>query len=52
MASENAVVFKRKLSDAFICTLSEPGKHVDGEVPGLYLEVRPSNKVGRNPSKF
>ncbi|MBF6029836.1 integrase arm-type DNA-binding domain-containing protein [Pseudomonas sp. P115] len=52
MPSENAVVFKRKLSDAFIRTLTEPGKHADGEVPGLYLEVRPSSKAGKNPSKF
>ena len=52
MPSEHAVVFKRKLSDAFIRTLTEPGKHADGEVPGLYLEVTPSSKVGKTPSKF
>ena len=52
MPSENAVVFKRKLNDAFIRSLTEPGKHADGEVPGLYLEVRASSKVGKAPSKF
>lgn len=45
------VVFKRKLSDALIRSLTEPGKHADGEVPGLYLEVRASNKVGKSSSK-
>ncbi len=40
MPPDNAVVFKRKLSDALIRSLTECGKHADGEVPGLYLEVR------------
>lgn len=52
MPSDNAAFFKRKLSNALIRTLTEPGKHADGEVPGLYLEVRPSSKVGKSPSKF
>lgn len=39
------------LSDAFIRTLTEPGKHAEGEVPGLYLEVRVSSKPGKAPSK-
>jgi len=52
MPPDNAVVFKRKLSDALIRSLTEPGKHADGEVPGLYLEVRASSKVGKSPSKF
>lgn len=51
MPPDNAVVFKRKLSDALIRSLTEPGKHADGEVPGRYLEVRASNKVGKSPSK-
>ena len=34
-----------------IRSLTEPGKHADGEVPGLYLEVRASSKVGKSPSK-
>ncbi|KPC33547.1 Phage integrase [Pseudomonas syringae pv. cilantro] len=51
MPPDNAVVFKRKLSDALIRSLTEPGKHADGEVPGLYLEVRASSKVGKSPSK-
>ena len=46
MPPDNAVALKRRLSDAFIRTLTEPGKHTDGEVPGLYLEVRVSSKVG------
>ena len=33
-------------------SLTEPGKHADGEVAGLYLEVRASSKVGKSPSKF
>ena len=52
MRPDNAVVFKRKLSDAFIRSLTEPGKHADGEVPGLYLEVRASSRAGKSPSKF
>lgn len=32
-------------------SLTEPGKHADGEVPGLYLEVRASSKAGKAPSK-
>jgi hypothetical protein len=51
MPPDNAVVFKRKLSDALIRSLTEPGKHADGEVPGLYLEVRASSKAGKSPSK-
>ena len=51
MPPDNVVVFKRKLSDALIRSLTEPGKHADGEVPGLYLEVRASSKVGKSPSK-
>ena len=51
MPPDNAVVFKRKLSDALIRSLTEPGKHADGEVPGLYLEMRASSKVGKSPSK-
>lgn len=51
MATANAAVFRRKLSDAFIHALTEPGKHADGEVPGLYLEVRASSKPGKAPSK-
>jgi hypothetical protein len=49
---DNAPVFRRKLSDAFIRSLTEPGKHGDGDVPGLYLGVRASSKAGKPPSKF
>lgn len=52
MPPDNVVVFKRKLRDALIRLLTEPGKHTDGEVPGLYSEVRVSRKVGKFPSKF
>jgi hypothetical protein len=51
MPPDNVVVFKRKLSDALIRSLTEPGKHADGEVPGLYLKLRASSKVGKSPSK-
>lgn len=51
MPPDNAVIFRRKLSDAFIRSLTECGKHADGKVPGLYLEVRASSKVGKFPSK-
>jgi hypothetical protein len=46
MPPENAPVFRRKLSNAFIRSLTEPGKYVDGEVPGLYLQVRLSSMLG------
>lgn len=48
---DNLPVSRRKLSDAFLRALSEPGKYTDGEVPGLYLEVRASRKSGRPVSK-
>jgi hypothetical protein len=32
MHPDNAVVFKRKLSDALIRSVIEPGKHADGDV--------------------
>uniref|UniRef100_UPI00358DC0E0 Arm DNA-binding domain-containing protein n=1 Tax=Pseudomonas chlororaphis TaxID=587753 RepID=UPI00358DC0E0 len=49
---DNAPVFRRKLNDTFVRSLTEPGKHADGEVLGLYLEVRASSKAGKSPSKF
>lgn len=51
MASDNATALRRKLSDAFIRSLADPGKYADGEVPGLYLEVRASRKAGKPASK-
>lgn len=51
MPASNAPAFRRKLSDAFIRSLAEPGKYADGEVPGFYLEVRTSRKVGKTASK-
>jgi integrase len=38
------------LTDAYVRTLTEPGKHTDGTVPGLYLEVGQRRKDGK-PSK-
>lgn len=35
-----------------VSSLTEPGKHADGVVLGLYLEVRASSKVRKSPSKF
>ena len=51
MPPDNVPAFRRKLSDAFIRSLAKPGKYADGEVPGLYLEVRASRKVGNPASK-
>lgn len=48
---DKAPAFRRKLNDAFVRSLTEPGKYTDGEVPGLYLEVRPSRKSGKPVSK-
>lgn len=48
---DNLPVSWRKLSDAYLRALTEPGKYTDGEVPGLYLEVRASRKVGKPVSK-
>ena len=44
-------VIRRKLSDAYVRAVTEPGKYTDGEVPGLYLEVRASRKHGKPVSK-
>ena len=42
----------KALSDTKIRSLSEPGKHTDGTVPGLYLEVSAPRKDGRVGSKL
>lgn len=52
MPPDNAPVFRRKLSDAFIRSLAEPGKYADGEVPGLFLQVKVSLKAGKTASKY
>jgi hypothetical protein len=52
MHAREGALFKRKLTDAFVRALTTPGKHADGEVPGLYLEVSASRKIGNPPSKF
>jgi integrase len=40
------------LSDAKIKSLSEPGRHTDGDVPGLYLEVAKPKANGKPGSKL
>ncbi|KAA8553680.1 MULTISPECIES: tyrosine-type recombinase/integrase [Pseudomonas] len=52
MQAREGAFLKRKLTDAFVRALTTPGKHADGEVPGLYLEVSASRKIGNPPSKF
>lgn len=52
MPPDNAPVFRRKLSEAFIRSLSEPGKCADGEVSGLFLQVKVSLKAGKTASKY
>ncbi|AZC76273.1 integrase, putative [Pseudomonas chlororaphis subsp. piscium] len=42
----------KALSDARVRTLTEPGKHTDGVVPGLYLEVGKPRKNGKSGSKL
>lgn len=44
-------VSRRKLTDAFVRAVTEPGKYADGEIPGLYLEVRASSRSGKPVSK-
>ncbi|KPA87522.1 Integrase [Pseudomonas asplenii] len=51
MSAERPPAFRQKLSDAFIRSLTTAGKYADGEVPGLYLQVRPSLKPGKSPSR-
>lgn len=43
---------RRKLSDAFLRAIAEPGKYVDGEVPGLYLHVQASQKSNKPAAKY
>ncbi|WP_223456543.1 tyrosine-type recombinase/integrase [Pseudomonas sp. GL-RE-19] len=42
----------KALSDTKIRSLSEPGRHTDGTVPGLYLEVSEPRKDGKPGSKL
>lgn len=42
----------KALSDTKVRSLSEPGKHTDGTVPGLYLEVSEPRKDGKPGSKL
>ena len=43
---------RRKLSDAFLRAIAEPGKYADGEVPGLYLHVQASQKSNKPAAKY
>ncbi|MBK5009750.1 integrase arm-type DNA-binding domain-containing protein [Pseudomonas sp. S60] len=43
---------RRKLSDAFLRAIAEPGKYADGEVPGLYLHVQASQKSNKSAAKY
>lgn len=52
MPVDSPPAFRRKLSDAFIRSVAEPGKYADGEVPGLYLQVKVSLKSGKGSSKY
>lgn len=51
MSPEKPPPFRPKLSDAFIRSLTTSGKYADGDVPGLYLQVRASLKPGKSPSR-
>ncbi|CAI8729739.1 Integrase arm-type DNA-binding domain-containing protein [Pseudomonas donghuensis] len=52
MPPHPAPAFRRKLSDAFLRSVTEPGKYADGEVPGLYLQVQTSLKSHKPASKY
>jgi hypothetical protein len=41
-----APAFRQKLSDAFLRSVTAPGKYADGEVPGVYLQVQTWLKEG------
>ncbi|WP_130904886.1 site-specific integrase [Pseudomonas sp. Sample_22] len=51
MASDPAA-FRRKLTDTFVRAVDQSGKYADGEVPGLFLQVRTSLKTAKPPSKY
>ena len=51
MSPEKPPPFRPKLSDASIRSLTTSGKYADGDVPGLYLQVRASLKPGKSPSR-
>ena len=52
MNTERESAPRRKLSDARLRTLTQPGKYADGDVPGLYLEVKKPQKSGKPGSKL
>ncbi|WP_437882290.1 tyrosine-type recombinase/integrase [Pseudomonas sp. LRF_L74] len=52
MAAKTPPALRRKLSDAYIRSLAEPGKYADGEVPGMYLHVRQPLSPDKPVSKY
>lgn len=52
MPPDSPPVFRRKLSDAFVRSVDQSGKYADGEVPGLFLQVKTSLKAGKPASKY
>ena len=52
MNTERETAPRRKLSDARLRTLTQPGKYADGDVPGLYLEVKKRRRVASLARSF
>ncbi|WP_455921118.1 tyrosine-type recombinase/integrase [Pseudomonas putida] len=52
MPPDSPPAFRRKLSDAFVRSVDQSGKYADGEVPGLFLQVKTSLKAGKPASKY
>ncbi|EIK93811.1 integrase family protein [Pseudomonas sp. M47T1] len=52
MPPDTTPAFRRKLSDAFVRSVDQSGKYADGEVPGLFLQVKTSLKAGKPASKY
>lgn len=52
MPPDSHPAFRRKLSDAFVRSVDQSGKYADGEVPGLFLQVKTSLKAGKPASKY
>ena len=52
MNTERETTPGRKLNDARLKTLTQPGKYADGDVPGLYLEVKKPQKCRSHLGPF
>jgi integrase len=52
MSLDSTPVLRRKLSDAFVRSVDQSGKYADGEVPGLFLQVKTSLKSAKPASKY